>query len=1214
MKTRSISVFPARPSLWLCSTALVALLDLQPRLALAQTITETQTADGEDASLTLTDEQIETQGDSVYAANGGTVVIDGGSITALATVDGNGSRGLYAERGGATITATDVDILTDNTDAFFILSAPGAYADQDSIINLQGGTITTIGVNSDGIRATGGGAEVNATGVTIITHGDTSSGVEYQGNGSTQFGTGVMTLNNVNITTSGEGSYGVADSKSFFEFAPFPEYVEHFTGRLVMNGGSITTSGTWSDGLMASVDNTDFLANVTISTSGDVSNGVYGQYGPQITLENVGIRTAGFFSAGLQVFSDNADGVATKITGTGVDIGTTGQQSHGVYVNGVGNVVLSDSTINVTGEFSAAIYGRANFSEIFGSGLRSGGTVDITNSTLTSENWVGIWVTGTQFDFVNTISTLDVALTNSTLTSSHSAWLYAQSGNSTDGEPVTSDVTVRADASNLTGYAVTGSGSVTDITLSNGSMWTMTFNSNVTNLTLDAGTLRYGAADAALSTDDGSILLAAGGGAIDTNGFDIISENLFQGDGALTKIGAGTLRLDAANTYTGGTNVLGGTLQVTAASTSPKDNLSTGPVFIGGAADTPAADGTLLIATDASNAANGDFVFDNALTGSGLLQASNSGGAFSFAGDAVNSGFAGTVALSNDTFALTGDNTTALTNATLRLDSGNVTTVGPVGGGGGIGSTPLIETISGLTMNGGTLRFDDHVPANNEASDVIITTGMLDVSGPGTIQIDASDYNNMTRIIPPIENVPLLQHDDGGGTPSLLIQATNNQVTGTGGALNLVDLGGNALNTNQTIPINQGGIPVAKGTYDYRLTTSSDSINPDGLYVNFGLTQVNLLTNDADALVLKPGEDATGLATDLSAKVTGTGDLAIDADSQATGSGVVSLSNTLNDYTGTTFVRSGTLALAADNVLGQADSHTALLDLASGTAVSFNAPSIDRTQGTAQTIGELNAQTSSTLNLAGGALSIDNGGTAAGVLTGDGVLNLAGGDLVVSSDANPDFLADVNVGDGASATLSRSVASLGIEGIVTLAGTGTVNFDDVSGESAKQLASAATGNGAVNVRNGAQVTLTGDNSAFSGAFNIAPAASTAASLTVTSAQNLGAAVINNNASGTFTVNTGTDWTLSNDMNGAGRFVKSGGGTLTIDKVNAMTGSTTIDDGVLRLTASGAIGSGDVNVNGSTAVLDLAGVAQSVGNVGNSGSIHFNSTGSGDTFT
>jgi outer membrane autotransporter protein len=40
----------------------------------------------------------------------------------------------------------------------------------------------------------------------------------------------------------------------------------------------------------------------------------------------------------------------------------------------------------------------------------------------------------------------------------------------------------------------------------------------------------------------------------------------------------------------------------------------------------------------------------------------------------------------------------------------------------------------------------------------------------------------------------------------------------------------------------------------------------------------------------------------------------------------------------------------------------------------------------------------------------------------------------------------------------------------------------------------------------------------------------------------------------------------------------------------------------------------VNVNGSTAVLDLAGVAQSVGNVGNSGSIHFNSTGSGDTFT
>ncbi len=79
-------------------------------------------------------------------------------------------------------------------------------------------------------------------------------------------------------------------------------------------------------------------------------------------------------------------------------------------------------------------------------------------------------------------------------------------------------------------------------------------------LSLDGGTLRFRTAFNLAATR--SIVLNAGGGTFDTNGFNSSISQGISGSGSLTKAGAGTLTLTGANAYTGGTTISAGTLQV----------------------------------------------------------------------------------------------------------------------------------------------------------------------------------------------------------------------------------------------------------------------------------------------------------------------------------------------------------------------------------------------------------------------------------------------------------------------------------------------------------------------------------------------------------------------------------------------------------------------------------------------------------------------------
>ena len=78
-------------------------------------------------------------------------------------------------------------------------------------------------------------------------------------------------------------------------------------------------------------------------------------------------------------------------------------------------------------------------------------------------------------------------------------------------------------------------------------------------LTLNNGMLLAGAD----ITTARAVTLGAGGGAFNTNGFNIVLGTAVTGVGGLIKNGLGVLTLEGANTYTGGTTVAAGTLNLT---------------------------------------------------------------------------------------------------------------------------------------------------------------------------------------------------------------------------------------------------------------------------------------------------------------------------------------------------------------------------------------------------------------------------------------------------------------------------------------------------------------------------------------------------------------------------------------------------------------------------------------------------------------------------
>ncbi|EFA5506058.1 autotransporter outer membrane beta-barrel domain-containing protein, partial [Escherichia coli] len=375
-------------------------------------------------------------------------------------------------------------------------------------------------------------------------------------------------------------------------------------------------------------------------------------------------------------------------------------------------------------------------------------------------------------------------------------------------------------------------------------------------------------------------------------------------------------------------------------------------------------------------------------------------------------------------------------------------------------------------------------------------------------------------------------------------------VTGTGGQLQLVDENGQAISHSQTFDVTQGGEVVAQGNYDYKLLGSSDGIKGDGLYIGYGLKSLDLQGTGDKALVLAPRANAQGLQTDLGAQLTGAGDLAIEAAGQ-----VVTLSNGGNNYTGDTLVRSGTLQMANDNVLGA----TGNLNVASN--------AVFRTNGYSQTVGALQTEMGSHIQLdSGSVLTVsgtqrqpgdDNGGIIENnVLTGDGTLAVTGSNLTVHG-TNIGFTGNASLTQGALVEMNgaQGLGSQGSISFESLSDRLAIDIADGSGVSSN-LSKSLSGEGSVGILNTTDLTLSGDNSNFSGEFRVQKDAALRAS----DEKYLGTGLIDSD--GVTWLTASGNWLLKNDITGSGALVKQGAGNLIINHELTYTGDTTVENGVL----------------------------------------------------
>jgi autotransporter-associated beta strand protein len=192
---------------------------------------------------------------------------------------------------------------------------------------------------------------------------------------------------------------------------------------------------------------------------------------------------------------------------------------------------------------------------------------------------------------------------------------------------------------------------------------------------------------------------------------------IVSGTGSVTKEGTGTLTLAGGNTYTGGTTINQGTVQITSDSNL---GAASGPVIFGGGQLQTAANGITSARNITLNSGGGTFdsgIYDATLSGtisgSGNFRKVGSGalrvtGVNTYSGATTVDGGSLIVGRSSSL-----GNTAAIqvNSATIKLDE-----------------PPVFSTPPPITLNSGTLHVNDHSA----------TFGNLTVSGNSTIQLNSS--------------------------------------------------------------------------------------------------------------------------------------------------------------------------------------------------------------------------------------------------------------------------------------------------------------------------------------------------------------------------------------------------------------------------------------------------------------------------------------------
>ena len=567
-----------------------------------------------------------------------------------------------------------------------------------------------------------------------------------------------------------------------------------------------------------------------------------------------------------------------------------------------------------------------------------------------------------------------------------------------------------------------------------------------------AADLLYVATGSTLNVSNGSSasfgLVLAASGNFDVAGTATISAPI-SGAFAVTKTGAGTLTLSGSNSYTGGTTLTAGKLNINAAAA-----LGTGGLNVSG--------GTFDNTSGATLPAANTFT----LTGSATFTGTNS---LTFSSSALNLGAgqntlnvaAGTLTYSG---AILGGTTSGLVKTgagTLTINSGGGTFAGGLNVSGGLVIIPSLSDIgTGGTSNGGTVfigaaELDDTNNTPITAAQPLgfpASTTLNFVLGAATSAVGLTTANSGL-------NVSGIVSGPGGLTKTgagllALSGSANTYVGGTNiaaGTIAVTSLGlggaASSLGASSNAPANlllaNAGGSVAALQYSGATTTTDR-----GFSTGLGLAEFNVTTGNA---VLTFSGQPT---------LSSTGGTVVILGGNGSSGGAVSFTNTASANTlagtgglyiisggvllgaGTTNLTGSTLRIGNNGPSGQfpVQANPAFLNISGGTTTTNGNLLISENNGAAQP---------TFLNLLGGTLNVTAGARTGGTNasgSGPATLNVSGGATFNVGNSTFTFsnatgtTTTLNLGDGTATSTTPAV--LALSSIALGGGTATISLNN----------------------------------------------------------------------------------------------------------------------------------------------------------------------------
>ena len=620
-----------------------------------------------------------------------------------------------------------------------ILSGPNSYTGTTVVnggaLELGAATIAynvtdnaTLGFNSSsaiamsGVVSGSGGLSQLGTGVTALSAVQTYSG-------PTTIGAGTLALAGSGSAIA--ASNGVTDNGTLdVSAATSPAMIASLAGSGTVNLGSQSLTLTNASGAFSGI--IAGTGGLTLAGGTETLSGKNSFTGPT-TITGGTLSLAGISNlSGSSGVIDNATLDVSAVSSIGVvtTASINSLSGSGAVTLGAGTLILT----NAADTFSGVISGSGNLTVSGGTEEFLAGANMYTGLTTISDGTLRLASTGglAATSMVTDNGVLDISATTggpvtlASLSGSGTVNLGAQSLN-------------LANASTSFSGAITGTGGVI---ISGGAQTLSGINSYTGGTSITAGTLQIG---------DGRTNGAIVGNVADsgTLAFDTFGSSVYggiiSGSGVVVQNGSGIIILTGANTYTGGTSIAAGTLQI--------GNGTTAGSFVGGVVD----NGTLAFGRSDTTTYGGTISGTGGVTvvsGGLVLTAINSYGGVTTIDSGASLALSGSASIAsssgmtdNGTFdvsgvaspqiaALAGSGAVAVGSQSLTVTNGTGSFSGTISGTGGLTVTGGTQTLSGVnaytgatTINGGTLAVNGSIASS---SGVAVNSGGI-LAGTGTV-------------------------------------------------------------------------------------------------------------------------------------------------------------------------------------------------------------------------------------------------------------------------------------------------------------------------------------------------------------------------------------------------------------------------------------------------------------------------------------------------